>query len=78
MKLHHFNPEVEIQDNAFAWRYMNIKKLKDFLFNNTLYFSRLDTFDDPIEGIPFNFRALLQLKHLVEYEESENVFVDFE
>ncbi|CAN5659802.1 hypothetical protein BH10BAC2_BH10BAC2_01590 [soil metagenome] len=52
MELHHFNPDFRIEKNSFAWRYMSFQKVWDLISNNSIYFSRLDTFDDPIEGLP--------------------------
>ena len=68
MTLKHFNPDLNIQHNAYAWRYMNFEKTKDLLFNNVIYFSILDTFNDPIEGVPFVYRSNLQFKNVFKAE----------
>jgi hypothetical protein len=68
MTLHHFNEQLKIQEDAFVWRYMNFDKLWDFISNNCIYFSRLDTFHDPIEGLPIEYRGNLQTLHILESE----------
>lgn len=55
MKLEHYNPELKIADDAFAWRYMNFPKIWDMLSTGKIYFSRLDVFDDPMEGMPLKY-----------------------
>jgi hypothetical protein len=67
VKLHQYNPELKIDENAFAWRYMNFKKAWDMLANNTIYFARLDSFDDPIEGLPIEYRGKFQTKRILRY-----------
>src|SRR4051812_13772384 len=38
------------EDDTPIWRYMDITKSLSLLKESVLYFSRLDTFDDPFEG----------------------------
>lgn len=38
-------------NDAFLWRYIELHKLLDLLVNEHIYFSRLDKFEDGIEGI---------------------------
>lgn len=71
---HHFNPQLKIQEPAFVWRYMNFNKLWDFISNNSIYFARLDTFHDPIEGLPIDFRGNLQILHVLESEIPKDAF----
>jgi hypothetical protein len=63
MNLNHFNKSKEIKDNSYVWRYMSYFKLYDFLFNRNIYFSRLDNFSDPLEGLDMKTRFLLHLKN---------------
>jgi len=62
MKLEHYNPELPISDDAFAWRYISFQKLIDLLATNEIHFPRLDQFDDPIEGLPLKLRMSLHMK----------------
>lgn len=72
---HHFNQQLKIQEDACVWRYMGFDKLWDFISNNSIYFSRLDTFHDPIEGLPIDFRGNLQTLHILEAEIPNDEFV---
>lgn len=74
MKLQNFNPELKIETDSFAWRYMNFEKIWDFITNNTIYFSRLDCFHDPIEGLPLDYRTNLQTLHVLKCELPEEDF----
>ncbi|RYE32260.1 MAG: DUF2971 domain-containing protein [Sphingobacteriaceae bacterium] len=38
-------------NNQFLWRYIGLHKLIDLVINNKLYFTRLDHFEDGLEGI---------------------------
>ena len=68
MKLQNFNPELTIEPDSFAWRYMDFDKIFDLISNNSIYFSRLDTFHDPIEGLPIEYRVNLQTLHILKCE----------
>jgi len=74
MTLQNFNPELTIEADSFAWRYMNFTKIWDLLSNNSIFFSRLDTFHDPIEGLPLSYRAELQTRHILKCELPEDEF----
>src|ERR1022692_1000197 len=74
MKLQNFNPELTIETDSFVWRYMDFTKISDLISNNTLYFSRLDTFHDPIEGLPLPYRANLQTLHVLKCEIPDDEF----
>ncbi|WP_156105934.1 hypothetical protein [Comamonas aquatica] len=52
------NPDIWI------WRYMDIAKYISFIKDRSLYFTRLDQFDDPYEGRPDN----IILDHIHEME----------
>lgn len=38
-------------DNIFLWKYVDIYKLLDIVFNSRIYFSRFDSFQDDLEGL---------------------------
>lgn len=61
MKLELHNPENFIDESYSAWRYMSYKKLMSFIKYNEIYFARLDTFQDPLEGLTLEDRNLLSL-----------------
>ena len=75
MTLQNFNPHLKIESDSFAWRYMDFNKIWDLLSNNSIYFSRLDTFHDPIEGLPLSHRANLQTRHILQCELPEEEFI---
>jgi hypothetical protein len=51
MPLECFGPQTG--DKAAVWRFMDMKKFRDFMANEELYFCRADLFkQDPNEGIP--------------------------
>lgn len=75
MTLQHFNPQLNIESDSFAWRYMDFNKIWDLLSNNSIYFSRLDAFHDPIEGLPLSQRANLQTRHILQCELPEEEFI---
>lgn len=45
------NFSLQELDNTYLWRYMELSKLIDLLINRTIYFARLDKFEDGLEGI---------------------------
>ena len=49
-----FINDEQINENAYLWRYMDIHKFLSFIFNKSLYFTRLDKFEDKKEGITIN------------------------
>ena len=45
------HPDLETPpDDTVLWRYLNFVKLMDLLERRQLWFARLDTFEDPLEG----------------------------
>lgn len=46
-----FVNEIEIPDDAYLWRYLDLHKFLSFVFSKSLFFSRLDKFEDKLEGI---------------------------
>ncbi len=47
----HINKVIEFGSNDFLWKYLDLHKLFSFLLNKSLYFTRLDNFEDPLEGL---------------------------
>lgn len=45
------NGAFEFSENDYLWKYMDIYKFFSFLLNKQLYFTRLDNFEDPLEGL---------------------------
>lgn len=45
------NKTVKFESDSFIWRYIDLHKLLSFLFDKTLFFTRLDHFNDPLEGL---------------------------
>ncbi len=41
-------------DSEFLWRYFDIHKFLCFLQNRTFRFTRMDQFEDPLEGVPLS------------------------
>ncbi|MCG6191389.1 DUF2971 domain-containing protein [Maribellus maritimus] len=41
------------KDNEFLWRYFDLHKLLNFLQNKQIRFTRMDQFEDTLEGVPF-------------------------
>jgi len=46
-----FINEELIEEDSYLWRYIDLHKFLSFIFNKSLYFSRLDKFEDKNEGI---------------------------
>lgn len=42
------------KNNEFLWRYFDIHKFLSFLQNRTFRFTRMDQFEDPLEGVPLS------------------------
>jgi hypothetical protein len=70
MKLEHYNPELEIADDAYAWRYVSFSKLWNIVNDNEIYFTRLDGFDDPMEGMPTEYIQPLYYANVNRYDRS--------
>lgn len=52
---------IELPDDAdFLWKYMSFEKFVSLLGTKSLYFTRADKFEDPLEGFtPVNRSTLL-------------------
>lgn len=72
MNIKHRNQELEIADDSFAWRYMKFNRLIDILSNHNLYFTRLDQFEDLMEGLEFTIWRDLHLLRFYEQPNSRN------
>ena len=45
------NSKYKISNGAYLWKYIDFYKLGHFLETKALYFTRLDLFEDPLEGL---------------------------
>lgn len=55
-KIKLIKPEKLPKNNEFLWRYLNIHKFLNFISQRRIRFVRMDQFEDPLEGIPFETR----------------------
>ena len=55
-------PDIEIpKDEEVLWRYMSLEKFANILAKKHLFFARVDTFEDPFEGVlPLPLEQLYQ------------------
>lgn len=49
------NKEELPNEDKYLWRYMSLHKFIDLIKNQSFKFSRMDLFEDPLEGIPFDY-----------------------
>jgi len=61
-----FINDKEIKEDAYLWRYMDIHKFLSFIFKKSLYFTRLDKFEDRKEGITINHLFYQNLKKQID------------
>lgn len=61
-----FINDEKINENTYLWRYMDIHKFLSFIFNKSLYFTRLDKFEDKKEGITINHLFYQNLKKQID------------
>src|ERR1700687_950695 len=47
-----YHHQKEPADDAIIWRFLNLRKFRDFMANEELYFCRADLFSDKTEGLP--------------------------
>jgi hypothetical protein len=45
------NKKINFSVDDFLWRYLDIHKFLSFIIEKSLFFTRLDKFDDPLEGL---------------------------
>jgi len=45
------NKPFEFSTDEFLWRYLDLHKFLSFILEKKLFFTRLDKFDDPLEGL---------------------------
>lgn len=67
MVIENYNDWLDIEDDAFVWRYMSFEKLYDMVSDNLIYFSRLDFFEDPLEGLKTSTINSMLFKNLIEH-----------
>jgi hypothetical protein len=47
-----YHNQKEPAEDAVIWRFLNLRKFRDFMANEELYFCRADLFSDKTEGLP--------------------------
>jgi len=55
------NKDIKFESDSYIWRYIDLHKLLSFLFDKTLFFTRLDHFNDPLEGLTEKTLAMLTI-----------------
>ena len=60
--------------NDYLWKYIDLHRLIDFIYSEELHFTRLDKFDDPIDGIKASNLRIREenKKNQIKTEQSEN------
>jgi hypothetical protein len=71
------NFSLDSLNNTYLWRYIGIHQFIDLLLNRQVYFSRLDSFEDGVEGLTWNG---INLKYWLQGEPltSENINPSFD
>ena len=64
-KFHIVNEAAHKRRGVFLWRYFDLHKFFAFLRNGEIRFTRMDEFEDPMEGVP--------LRALVTYAEERDL-----
>ncbi len=62
--------ELKLVEGDFLWKYMDLHKFLSLLINKKLFFTRLDNFEDPFEGI--NIELIRRLHYLESMLKSDN------
>lgn len=57
-----FINDNDLGEETYLWRYIDIHKFLSFIFDHTLYLTRLDKFEDKLEGISLLHLLLLEFK----------------
>jgi len=47
-----YHSQKEAPPEAVIWRFLDLRKFRDLMANQEIYFRRADLFDDPSEGLP--------------------------
>lgn len=61
-----FINDQEIDENTYLWRYVDTHKFLSFILNKSLYFTRLDKFEDQKEGITISHLFYQKIKKEIE------------
>jgi hypothetical protein len=66
MAVRPYHNQKEPPEDTVVWRFLNLRKFRDFMANEELYFCRADLFNDKIEGLPPDqyVRRILRLDSL--------------
>ena len=68
-----FINDENISENAYLWRYMDIHKFLSFAIKKSLFFTRLDKFEDKREGISISHLLYRNLKVRIDNDPSFEV-----
>src|ERR1700680_1919977 len=52
MPIESYPNRLEVSDDAVIWRFMDLRKFRDLMASEELYFRRADLFTDSSEGLP--------------------------
>jgi len=52
-KMEFIKPRSLPKENDFIWKYIDIHKFLSFIWQRRIRFTRMDQFEDPLEGIPY-------------------------
>src|SRR6476661_1942055 len=68
-----YDSEIQFNDSEYFWKYLDIHKFLNLLLNQQITLSRLDLFEDPLEGITVqNLDVLHSIKDAPKRRLSEN------
>src|ERR1700722_7190691 len=62
MPIESYPTRLEASDDAVIWRFMDLRKFRDLMASEELYFRRADLFTDKTEGLPTEQYALRVLR----------------
>ena len=63
------NKQVDFEKDDFIWRYIDLHRLLSFIFQKKLFFTRLDHFSDPLEGLTERTLGNLQINQSMPEDE---------
>lgn len=63
IKLNLINSETLPKDEEYLWRYTDIHKFLNLIKQKRFRYSRMDQFEDPLEGVPLEFLYQFVLKN---------------
>ncbi len=67
------NKNVQIEESYYLWKYFDLHKFLYFINEKKLFFTRLDNFEDPLEGL--SGKTLLRMAYPPEVPENPNFHI---